>query len=489
MPERKLTEHLWILTKLLSMKPFQFYNLMKYIVATCCRKMIHRFTHPVSKMYIESLKSVGDIPLNESLLERSIPDADAAEKSHDEHFLCGLYILWKKNLIKFPIPALVKQAERAMNRQDFRVYSAETYLEFHRLILALLELYREALQVLSTSPAKLKGTSERPFEEWLRAAVFCGLALHNLTRGAALRIHLKNIEDRLHFNPDVDTKSRSVPNEREDEGREAEDKGREEDLEAVDPSVHGVDLCEFYWKWFRLLLVHFQAAEILTRYVSEPRFQSGTPISIRILSPPQADDKLLPWQELFADEKFLPPTSVRLGNTETSNAEILNILTEGTWDILKWSSAIKAAKEAWANDKLNETIELIALLKSSPLPGWGTTAERLLCILQEPIEYEPDITDMIHALSDSTWLFTCLSNCKFKGALHCEASLASLISLKNAPNTHPDSQFAGLLAEVKVIMCFQLVLAIAYLYIHSVPDQLSGYPSFAARHVKNSWKS
>lgn len=253
-----------------------------------------------------------------------------------------------------------------------------------------------------------------------------------------------------------------------------------------------MDACEFYWKWFRLLVVHFQAVDILGQYVTGANFRPGTPISIRILSPPHVDDKLLPWRELITDNKFLPRTSsIRVGR-QRSNAQILDFLEEGVKDISKWSSAVLGAKKAWADNSVDETIKQITLLQSSPLPGWGTTANKLLQMLQAPIEDQSrsHITDMISALSDSIWLFTFLdSKSRFTGALHCEASLASLISLKNAPNTHPDSKFAVLLAKVKVIMCFQLVLAIAYLCIHSLLDLLSGYPNFAARYVKHSWTS
>ena len=454
-------------------------------------------------MYLGSLESVESISFDESVLEEPVSDA---EKCNDKEFLVYLGYLLKGNYIEFPIPALAKQVERARICQDFQVYSAETYSEFNRLLLRLLKLLCEALRVLSVTDPKTVPT--KTAHQTLVAAMLCGLALQKLTQGSALRMHLKNIQSLLQCNPVVHTKSWSVPIEQEGDGREAEDEGfkadegRDEELEAVDPSVDGdqEDVWEFYLKWFRLLLVHFQAAFILTKYVTGDHLKfrsdsdSRVPISIRILAPPYVDDKLLPWRDLFTNDNLFPSTSSsNVGSGERSNAEILEFLEKGMKDIPKWTSAIEGAKKAWAANKVDETIEQIQLLGKAPLPGWDTTAKNLLRMLQQPTkeQFTSVITDTIYALSESTWLFTFLNSKdnKFKGALHCEASLASLISHSgDRADWDADSKCADLLMTVNVIICFQLVLAIRYLYIHRVLDQLLGYPNLAARHVKDSCK-
>ena len=140
------------------MKDFDFRLVMNYVVATCCRKLKHRFTHPVSKMYLKSLESVENISFTESVLERPMTDT---EKYYDRQFLDYLDHLLMQKYIKFPIPALVKQVETARNNENFQLYSVETYLEFHTLILGLLELLREALQLWSNPSSESKKASEK----------------------------------------------------------------------------------------------------------------------------------------------------------------------------------------------------------------------------------------------------------------------------------------------------------------------------------------
>jgi hypothetical protein len=90
--------------------------------------------------------------------------------------------------------AIIQSAESGQ-----QIYSAETYLGFHILLLKLLTEFFKALQQLSESQHSRLSKSQTPEyrKERLTLVVKWGYALQKLAQGAVLHMHLKNIEPML----------------------------------------------------------------------------------------------------------------------------------------------------------------------------------------------------------------------------------------------------------------------------------------------------
>jgi hypothetical protein len=201
-------------------------------------------------MYFESLKSVGNISFN----KHAIQEPSNAQKDNDGQFLIDFVLKCHENNRGLAsIPNLVDQARRARNQQDFEIYSEKTCVEFHRLFIELLGRFHMSLQALSSSQNQKLDLGA------LSAAITYGHVLQGLAKGSALQLHLMNIEPLL---------QRKHPDNQAPALHEEE---KDEDLEAVRPSaVQGgsKSLWESYWDWFRLVMVHFQAVDILAESIN-----------------------------------------------------------------------------------------------------------------------------------------------------------------------------------------------------------------------------
>jgi hypothetical protein len=238
-----LADHLWILSKLLVMKdspsdggpaaivPSEMSNrLLRYIIATCYRKMLRRLNHnTLSRPYFLSLKSVEDVTFNESL--RGQPSM--LETASDWLFLENV-VLDGGHTLRTPIPHILEQANLAVANQNFQLYNQNTCKEFHFLFLEFLERFQTSVSELSKhrGPAKNVPANEQ-FKQSLVRVLLNGFALQRIAKGTALRMHLRTIEAELvdHCRPDMST---PLPGEDAEKEGEEQDK-RDEELEAVQP--------------------------------------------------------------------------------------------------------------------------------------------------------------------------------------------------------------------------------------------------------------
>jgi len=213
----------------------------------------------------------------------------------------------------------------------------------------------------------------------------------------------------------------------------------DEDLKVVQPfiSIEGVQtpLWKSYVDWLKLIMVHFDAVEILAGYIAGPNFQHGA-ISIQILTAPPVDQHLLPWRELFTDSTLFPTetawdsVSVK-AKASISNACILQFLNNA----LQSSSRAKALKTLWSKKELKLTISNLEIMKLSNLPGWQDCTSKLLVKLkglnglpESDSNLFHEISDDIQSLWERTKFFGCLGDTQaFSGMLHCEPCLASLL--------------------------------------------------------------
>jgi hypothetical protein len=112
------------------MKDVAFLDLLHYIVAACHRKINLRLKHNLSKRYLESLTSIDSLAIESNGFRGSVltePVSDTQTKSDKEFFtkiLPYYFPLTPTNL------AIIQRAESGQ-----QIYSAETYLGFHILLL------------------------------------------------------------------------------------------------------------------------------------------------------------------------------------------------------------------------------------------------------------------------------------------------------------------------------------------------------------------
>ena len=142
-----------------------------------------------------------------------------------------------------------------------------------------------------------------------------------------------------------------APGEEQEEPEELD-----EELKAVRPfvEVDGVEtpLWQSYLDWLRLMVAHFDAADILLTYVTGPSFIHHT-IPIQVLVAPPIDERSLPLKELLNDLTLFPTTTTAASphNSQATitNREILEFLEEG----FKHSSRVKGINTRWTKHGQN----------------------------------------------------------------------------------------------------------------------------------------
>ena len=431
-----VARHLWIIGRLLDMKDpntgkwgSTANDLLFHVVATCFAKMSRRLRQPVSKFFIESLQSVTEWTFHEEKRDKpkafgKDEDRQKMEIEEDKRFVAD-YLLPIATRGKFP--ELRRQAQLVKDGKDTRLYTEESYQEFHCMLLELINKFTKSLLELRDPLRTQKSSMDHPipgdeaFKNKVSKALVYGYALQRLVKGAALKMHLQTIAPSLKM---WNLRKSPTPISTEEELRE-----RDEDIQAVHQSVqNGAAVVTSYLDWFKLLISHFDAVDILVSYVTSRKIDS---ISINILVAPFVDKKLLPWKDLFGDSTLLPAPAVPgTEGKQASNNEILTFITTA----LAMLPKIKEAERAWNNrDKRNTTI-CFQTLKTSNVKSWVKCAEKILVKLEDDNlsdQTSGEITSEIQSLRKSTFFFDALVEPKFSsfsGTLHCEACLASLLA-------------------------------------------------------------
>ena len=318
----------------------------------------------------------------------------------------------------------------------FQLYTQDTCMEFHGLLMTFLLGFQSSLKALEKYWKNLTAPtlSCQDFKDTVERIMIFGYAIHSLTRGAALPMHLKNI---THFLRSLNLSNKiTMPMPAPGEEEEPD-----EELKAVQPfvQVDGIKtpLWLSYLDWFQLMVAHFNAADILITYVKGPSFIHHS-ISIQILDAPPVDQRLLTLKELLTDltlSGFPTMTSTPESQANITNTEILKFLNKGFVS----SSLVKGIKMQWnkhsgpTKNDVNQIKSGLVKLKSS---CWSESAMKLLerfenLVILPSLESKEfsEITEDINSLWASCMFFASLEPAlkKFTGTLHCEACLASLL--------------------------------------------------------------
>lgn len=440
--------HLHILGKLLSMKGASSSNptpnkgvcttrLLGHVTSTCYKKMWHRFQHnTLSQPYVRYLKQVGTFDVDISKL-----DIPSHGTENDRLFLEKFFVTTKQSF-QDRYPALSEQATRRRH-ENFQLYTKDTSAEFHRLFIFLLDGFGENLDQLVTLGAKEKVKVSSPcskeFDDAVKLVVTYGYALHKLAHGPALRMHLQTISPLLESNFRSQVKM-PVPGPGEEQEQEVD-----ADLKAIqfvvgDEPVKN-PLHQFYIDWLRLVVIQFDAVEVLVAFFANPKCPYGR-ISVQLLETPHGGQELLKWQELLEDDTLFPNT------TKMDDSDVLDPSNKA---IIEWLCSNIGAHElakplvgSWSSRKFGPVISSLKTLQSSKVPGWKESATRLLHQLKGLQDLPkigdksyPEIYAEVLSISQSYAFYVALasktkdskgdSKGDFNGTMHCEACLASLL--------------------------------------------------------------
>lgn len=260
----------------------------------CCRKMDRRLKSGQSQAYIQALKQVKEFifkprPVDETSTNKSLRtlQREEIEFSNDRGLLEDFVLLAssKPGMLSIEIPNIILAAHNMPSEGHFELYTDSTHIEFHQLLLELLNRFCKALQNLSAASKQAQKGSQtidtQTFKRDLSNGRVYGYALMRMARGRAFRMHMENIEPLLanYTRTTEASGSASAPNIEMDE-QDIENK--DEEIEAIGVDKMMGSLSKSYGAWLRLMVVLFDAIEILVNFVNGNRFPYES-ISVKIL--------------------------------------------------------------------------------------------------------------------------------------------------------------------------------------------------------------
>lgn len=476
-----MSSHLWVLSNLIfpeNSEPHTPLNtLLRYTVTTSHSKMQRRFEHAMSKLHLKSLGKVKDFPFNPELQL----DTDRDKMTNDRALVAGFVSRTKTepHMITSSIPNIQLFCENLPHENEpFQLYTSETCTEFHILLVELLTKFYECLRKLGEikkSLALLDNGCDafkvncNDFKRRVGMTLALGHALLRIARGSAFEMHLQNIATLLedHRDTEISMPMSNLAME-EEEDVEKEDEVLGEELLPVLSNItdlgEPMPLWKTYRDWMRLMVVHFDAAIILTRYSSSQTLPKI--ISVNILLTPRVDEACLSFTELLNDPNLFPITDLSGKLDPTSNDEILKFFT----------NAFKLSEAATKNQKTVQSIKNIWMTRDSKkfranvICGELKNLAKLLPdddkvkkVLDQLLQWKKDpqsvpvegITDQIDSLCGeltakmNSASLPIDSETKFSGTLHCETCLASILHERTRA-TMVEDEYKDLLTQTEV---------------------------------------
>lgn len=508
-------------------------QLFRYTAATSYARILRRLTS--RKNFLNSLLAVTEknVPIPSQSRRTSqwlnIPSNQPTrdELEHDHLFLKDFVKRIRKlsTPLGVEVPNLQRLADQ--NTPGRSIYNDDTCVEFHNVLIRLLTLFKERLtsisrkeQGTSTDPVSLKGILP-DVQEY-------AYALLRLAKGYALKVHMANLNI-----TSLDAPPTQAPNAAEQDNKVEEP---DEELEALRPGN--------YAGWLQLVLAHFDAVEIVFSYmtsVKHPDKDIRTSIDAKILVAPLASNRMYPWQDLFKDNsKFSLPSSTDFSTTNSppvSNAQLLLFLkatVDKAWEAQTLASLTSSVRDNWKKhdeptfkyNTVKEPMENLAqktlaiiefaweegsLEPPKPPLDLNATVSTVLSKLEGWAQLRSDdqqkkvvadeITDSISILSRELipipLVYSFLANLSdkagkhavFKGSMHCESCLASVLDVKAGSNTSPKNysetpELSSIFSEMDVSMlCYQFFIKSSAFYRDIA--ELSGCQNVAAQFAQN----
>lgn len=364
------------------------------MVAFSHRTIARRFNNEyLSTPYVDALRQVTDVPLM-SMDQKQPQQSDREKRDYLDEIRSDRQVL--KHLSMLPpgrvpiqIPNLLKAAENSQDK-DFLLYTNETRMEFHLLLLDLLDRFREALATL-VAMDKPEKFDRQSFSKSVDLVHLCGFMLLRLSRGRAFKMHLENIQTVLQepIRPSVETSTQA----REGEGGATLEKesllnpntAAAQDFDGVLPTPGSADaLLKSYVAWLRLMVGHFDAVEILCRFI-RPSYKS---IDLKIIVAPPTERTQLKWSDLVQNPKYFP-------NAASSSSRFTN---DDICKFLETNPNVKNFAKNLESEVFSGTVHCESFLASllpayfEKLPHDDSNYEKIKILSQMQVKFFPSLT-------------------------------------------------------------------------------------------------
>ena len=455
--------HLWVLVNMLatlkgdsadSKSELELvFRVLKYVIAACHPKIQRRFKSRSSKEYLNCFNSVKpeDIHVQASSQRPRLRN----ELENDHNFLI---ILEARKIVpdyenSYPntVANALKRPPDYATTSKFELFNDTTCKEYHSLFIYLVSQYQQLVDQIATLAKKRES-----FENILDLAVKTGHALLTMVKGRAFHLYLSTIASELssflpkdsHIEPDRRNNEGRDNEERDNEERDNEERNNEE-CNNEERDNMGADLWEpvqadattALWKpfksWIMLILAQLEAANILCGFVRQSEVRQAQ-IDVKIVHAPLVSDQTIPLEELF-QKKYIPAgppadpkTNAKLldfiktAKTLKGQVELLEKLEEN-WDPIKGKDALQVLSEVKKQhqedsdqglDPANEAIYMLSaeIIKLLSQPKQDAIIPAKITVLKDLLKEKQHRYNL--PISGRTI---------FKGALHCEAALASIL--------------------------------------------------------------
>lgn len=456
--------HLWVLAKILTTLKFDpalLFRLMKYVIAASHPKINRRFIAISSKEYWQCFNSIKleDIPFR-SVQAASNRKRFQIELENDRKFLI---ILGKGKIVpnyeeRYPnianifkeLPNLKDETSPNMTAHGattFELFNNTTWKEYHPLFMALMSQYKVLVDKID-SDAK----DGKPFEDNLDRAVETGHALLTMVKGRAFYLYLSTIAFKLSKHLSRAKSSRRIESEEHDEegGTTLWDSDLENPVE-----VDTATLWKPFKSWVMLMLVQLDAADALCAFVNQVEL-SNSEIEVKLVYSPLVSDETIPLEDLLTQPKYIPEAPITDSKT---NAKLLDFIKTAN-TLKRQTERVGSFKKKWDPKRASEAKSFIQQVfdetkkeheEDDKQRNSGIDPNKMISelscqineLLSQPLavqEAGDDILAKFTALEielkerQARYNLPFTEKATFKGALHCEASLASILDKTTREN-------------------------------------------------------
>jgi hypothetical protein len=395
--------------------------------------------------------NVGDLQISKAVWTRKrIP----SEIQNDFKFL---NILAKGKIVpryetQFPAIAQVFKELTSSNTIDtFELFNDTTYQEYHLLFNTLLNGYKESVDQIAD-----KAKNGESFGDDLNSAAQTGHALLTMVKGRAFYLFLSTAKFKL------SSEERDV---QEESNADAEERERDRNVTTLwdplrEPNTATTALWKPFKAWIMLMLVQLDAADALCAFAKQQEL-SNAELDVKIVYSSLVSDETIPLENLLA-ELYIPGTPDDPKNEKLYHFVMTAKALGG--QLKRVQPFVQGGAEEWTLHRINRAkvcVENILgqykkeqeYMKEQTKSGSGGSEDDLksdiipvldLCkAIKKLIDERQPSSELPSRFSDLLNLLTTRQDkyrlpfhekAAFKGALHCEACLASILDKTTRDN-------------------------------------------------------
>lgn len=460
---------------------------MEYTISMCHSKVFRRFKHGWSEIYYQSLQEANGFTFQSI----QMPEEVSRTQYNNDHDLLTAIANIDKSHPGWALPRLIPNLismslTLPIRGSPLSLYTSDTYTEFHSFLCLLLKQFRIFIEDLQNLTKPQLGQSDEPpnIRQLVGKIFVLGYALWKMAGGYAFEVHMRNIE---HLLPNPRSLlSRMSSNLTPVSDREVD---LDDELEATLSSLANgspASLWMAYRNWVLLMVVHFEAASILRQFIRSPHF-NHRPISMKVMVGKRVSKEFMPLDEYFKSEYFPGDTATKdlIANFVAKALAlkkqcIFAVRALDTWEKMlatehqetrrQFCDAFsKSVTDAVGGDSFNHHTIFLQDIKTliqewcvqnsnAKDPKLPTTSTDQDCpkkhVNREELvdEISQKLKAVVESLDEDLLEYGAIADIQanFSGALHCEASLASLLDPQTRGRLAGNKDLQTLLDHTKV---------------------------------------